>query len=113
MAQKAETFLIDDLDGSQADATVRFGLEGIDYEIDLSAAHAEELRSILAPYTQAGRPVATWWAVRNGRWSSASSLSTRDLRAWAQAHGIEVKTRGRVPAGVVAKFQAWVRHGEA
>ena len=36
MAQKVQTLLIDDLDGGEAEATVRFGLDGTDYEIDLS-----------------------------------------------------------------------------
>ena len=38
MAQKIQTLFIDDLDGSEAAGTVRFGLDGTDYEIDLSTA---------------------------------------------------------------------------
>ena len=48
MTQKVQTILIDDLDGSQADSTVRFGLDGTDYEIDLNADHAHLLRGALA-----------------------------------------------------------------
>ena len=40
MAQKVQTLFIDDLDGSAADGTARFGLDGTEYEIDLSAGHA-------------------------------------------------------------------------
>ena len=40
MAQKIQTFLIDDLEASDAEGTVLFGLDGTQYEIDLSAAHA-------------------------------------------------------------------------
>ena len=50
MAQKIQTLFIDDLDGSEADGTVRFGLDGTDYEIDLNAKHAQELRDALARY---------------------------------------------------------------
>ena len=57
MARKVQTFLIDDLDGSEADGTIRFGLDGVDYEIDLNAAHAGELRDILASYAAAGRKI--------------------------------------------------------
>jgi hypothetical protein len=115
MARKVQTFVIDDLDGSEAESTVHFGLDGTEYEIDLNAAHAEELRNIFAPYTEAARKVtgATSWPARSGRRPSANSLSTRDLRAWAMANGIEVKSRGRVPAGVIAKFQAWTSYGDA
>ena len=50
MAQKIQTFFIDDLDGSEAEGTVLFGLDGTHYEIDLSTGHAKELRSALARY---------------------------------------------------------------
>ena len=40
MAQKVQTIFIDDLDGSQADGTVHFGLDGTEYEIDLNTEHA-------------------------------------------------------------------------
>lgn len=40
MAQKIQTVFIDDLDGSDAEGTVRFGLDGAEYEIDLNAEHA-------------------------------------------------------------------------
>ena len=44
MAQKIQTLFIDDLDGSEAEGTVRFGLDGAEYEIDLNAEHAQALR---------------------------------------------------------------------
>ena len=43
MAQKVQTLFIDDLDGSEAAGTVRFGLDGTDYEIDLNTEHAQAL----------------------------------------------------------------------
>jgi hypothetical protein len=39
VAQAIQVLLIDDLDGGEAAGTVRFGLDGTEYEIDLSAAH--------------------------------------------------------------------------
>jgi hypothetical protein len=59
MAQKIQTLLIDDLDGGQAEGTVRFGLDGAEYEIDLSAKHAEALRKAVEPYVSAARR-AVW-----------------------------------------------------
>ena len=44
MAQKIQTLFIDDLDGSTAEGTVRFGLDGTEYEIDLNARHAKDCR---------------------------------------------------------------------
>jgi hypothetical protein len=55
VAQKIQTLVIDDLDGSQAEGTVRFGLDGTEYEIDLNAGHAEALRDALARYVRAAR----------------------------------------------------------
>ena len=55
MAQKVKIILIDDLDGGEADETVKFGLDGTQYEIDLSSAHADELRNALATYVSAAR----------------------------------------------------------
>jgi len=58
VAQKIRTLFIDDLDGSAAEGTVRFGLDGTEYEIDLNAGHAKELRDALARYVDAARRVA-------------------------------------------------------
>ena len=108
MAQKVQTLLIDDLDGGQADDTVRFGLDGAEYEIDLNAKHAQELRDALARYAGAARRVggAARRPARGARRGSANGLNTTEVREWAKAQGIEVKDRGRVPAELVVKFKA-------
>ena len=108
MAQKIQTLFIDDLDGSGAEGTVRFGLDGSEYEIDLNAKHAQQLRDALARYVGAARRVGggARRPARGGRRASASGLNTSEVREWARAQGIEVKDRGRVPAEVVVKFKA-------
>jgi hypothetical protein len=58
MAQKIQTLLIDDLDGSEAAGTVRVGLDGAEYEIDLNAEHAQALRDALARHVGAARRYA-------------------------------------------------------
>jgi Lsr2 len=55
VAQKIQTLLIDDLDGTKADGTVRFGLDGTEYEIDLNAGQARALPEALARYVSAAR----------------------------------------------------------
>jgi hypothetical protein len=109
MAQKVQTLLIDDLDGGDADGTVRFGLDGTDYEIDLSAQHAEALRQALAPYLGAARRAPGSAARRPGRTgrraASAGGPDPTTVREWAKSQGIEVKDRGRVPAELVARFK--------
>ncbi len=108
MAQKIQTLFIDDIDGSEAEGTVRFALDGTDYEIDLNTKHAEALRKSLARYIDAARRSsgAARRPARSGRRSAASGLNTTEVREWAKAQGIEVKDRGRVPAELVVKFRA-------
>lgn len=53
------TFLVDDINGSDAGETVTFALDGLSYEIDLNGAHASELRAGLRPYLDAGRKMAS------------------------------------------------------
>ena len=108
MAQKIQTLFIDDIDGSEAEGTVRFALDGTDYEIDLNTKHADALRKSLARYIDAARRSsgAARRPARSGRRSAASGLNTTEVREWAKAQGIEVKDRGRVPAELVVRFRA-------
>src|SRR5579871_7071805 len=108
MAQKIQTLFIDDLDGGEAAGTVRFGLDGAEYEIDLSAAHGEELREALGQYISHARRTGGP-ARRAARGSRASGApDTAKVREWAKEQGIEIKERGRVPASVVEKYKAAV-----
>ena len=108
MAQKVQTLVIDDIDGSAAEGTVRFALDGTDYEIDLSAEHARQMRDTLAAYIKAGRRISggSRRPARGARTRSASGPNATEVREWAKAQGIDVKDRGRVPAELVAKFKA-------
>ena len=108
MAQKIQTLFIDDLDGSTAEGTVRFGLDGAEYEIDLNAGHAKELRDVLARYVDAARRVSgsARKPARGSRRGPAGGLNTTEVREWARAQGIEVKDRGRVAADLMVKFKS-------
>jgi hypothetical protein len=108
VAQKIQTLFIDDIDGSAAEDTLRFGLDGAEYEIDLNAGQARELRNGLARYADAGRRVSasTRRPARIGRKAQPNALNTTEVRERAKAQGIDVKDRGRVPAELVVKFKA-------
>ncbi|OIV38673.1 hypothetical protein BIV57_04605 [Mangrovactinospora gilvigrisea] len=101
MAQRVAITLIDDLDGGQAAETVQFSVDGRSYEIDLSSGHADELRTALAPYINAGRRQS-----RSGRSFTRTAVrpDPGTLRAWARAQGIEVPPRGRIPQRVYDAF---------
>ncbi len=84
---RSRALFIDDIDGSAAEGTVRFGLDGTEYEIDLNAGHARQLRNALAAYVRAGRRVGggSRRPARSERRGSASELNTTEVREWAKA----------------------------
>ena len=55
MAERIQVELVDDIDGSPAQDTVTFALDGVTYEIDLSERHARQLRSTLGRYIERAR----------------------------------------------------------
>ena len=107
MAQQIQTLLIDDLDGTPAEDTVRFGLDGTDFEIDLNAEHEQALRGLLALYIKAARRGAgPQRPSRRRRTASTGDPGSAEIRDWAKNQGIDVKDRGRIPAELVVKFKA-------
>jgi hypothetical protein len=108
MAQRIEVLLIDDTDGSEAEETVRFALDGTEYEIDLNAGNAAKLRKALTRYKEAGRRTSAQARkpASSGRHSAGGQPDNGKVREWAKAQGIEVKDRGRVPAELIVRFRA-------
>lgn len=98
MAQRVQVLLEDDFDGGHADESVAFGLDGAEYEIDLSSANAAKLRDALAPWVANARK--TGGRRKRGTRQASSGPGTSEIRAWAQANGWQVSSRGRVPAEV-------------
>ena len=111
MAQKIQTLFIDDIDGGEAEGTVRFALDGNEFEIDLNSKHSNELRSTLVEYISHARKVggASRRAGARGVRKPAS-VDTGVIRAWARQQGIDIKERGRVPASVVEQYRAATGH---
>ncbi len=105
MAQKITVELQDDLDGGPADETVRFEVDGAEYEIDLSKKNAAAFRRKLAPFTDHARKARRGQRRRGGRTASSRERSG-DIRAWAKDQGIAVSARGRIPASVVEQYRA-------
>ena len=104
MAQRTQVLYVDDIDGSEADGTVRFGLSGVDYEIDLSKRHADQLKKAVGPFIAAARKVPS--SRRPVRSARPARHDQSDVRAWARAQGLKVSDRGRIPADVLAKYEA-------
>jgi hypothetical protein len=105
--QKVETRLVDDLDGSEAAETVRFGLEGREYEIDLSQGNAARLRDTLATFLASARRAGGGRtpAQTAGRSASSDREHGTAVREWARANGFEVSNRGRIAADVLKAYE--------
>jgi hypothetical protein len=106
VARKVEVRLTDDLDNTSADETVTFGLDGINYEIDLSAKHAKELRNavdkFIAGARRAGRPAVKQRS--NRPHGGSGSQENQAIRAWAMEAGLAVADRGRIPQSIVEQY---------
>lgn len=103
MAQRVVVTLQDDIDGSAAAETIRFGLDGKSYEIDLSEDHAQEMRALLGRYVDAARRTT-----KSGRPFKQTTVAPdpKAVREWARAQGMDVPTRGRIPRSVYQEFEA-------
>jgi hypothetical protein len=109
MAQIREVRLIDDMDGEAADETIEFGIDGKNYEIDLSEENAGKLRDALAAYVAAARRSGG----RRGRAGAGTGPARRPsidreqnqaIREWARKQGMKVSDRGRIPAEVLEAY---------
>ncbi|MCA5893063.1 Lsr2 family protein [Isoptericola sp. NEAU-Y5] len=108
MVQKQQIVLIDDIDGSDADETVTFALDGVTYEIDVTSAHAAELRDAFATWIGHGRKTSrsTGPSRSTGRRTTADRAQLAKIREWARENGHKVSDRGRIPSSVLAAFEA-------
>jgi Lsr2 len=106
MAQKVQVILVDDLDGGDAEEQVSFSLDGVSYEIDLSADNAEALREAIAPWVGHARRVggrSRGRAAARGRAAVKADLG--EVRAWARENGYQVSDRGRVSSEVMSAYE--------
>jgi hypothetical protein len=118
VAQIREVRLVDDLDGEDADETVEFGIDGKNYEIDLSKENAGRLRETLADFVSAARRAggrrrggsASTGSPTGGAGSAPRGRTTIDreqnqaIRDWARKRGMKVSDRGRIPAEVLEAY---------
>ena len=109
MAQKVHVVMVDDIDQGEADETVSFALDGVEYEIDLSAENAAALRDALGRYVSSARKVKGRRGAGSGSGRgrrSKDNPSPADMRAWAREHGYTLSDRGRVPAEIREAYVA-------
>jgi len=118
MAQKVQVLLVDDIDGGTAEETVTFSLDGVAYEIDLTADHAAELRESFSRWVGHARKVGSGSRGGSGGGrqarggasrrpgSSSSGGDATAIREWARENGHEVSERGRISADIRSAYEA-------
>lgn len=119
MAQRTQVILTCDVHDGDAEAveTVEFTVDGQTYQCELCEAHLAEFHESMEIWSSHSRQVGRARGGQSGagsrgrrRRSSSSSgsggPSTADVREWARSNGIPVSSRGRVPAELVARYEA-------
>jgi hypothetical protein len=105
---------VDDLDGGTAEETVKFGLDGFAYEIDLSHEHAGTLREALTDYVTVARKIGRYsTGNKPGATSTAPRMrapidreQNKAIREWAAREGKKVSDRGRIPQHIIDEYHA-------
>jgi hypothetical protein len=104
--------LVDDIDGGDAEETVKFSLDGVQYEIDLSKKNADKMRNAFAQYVAAGSKVGRGGVVVGGRaargrgGAAADREQNKAIRSWAKKEGKDISDRGRIPQEIVDEYHA-------
>jgi hypothetical protein len=83
----------------------RFSFDGRDYETDLCARHSDIFDETVSWYAQHARKSSVR-QLPGKRRTAAHRQHSASVRAWAKTMGIAVGDRGRIPADVVARYEA-------
>lgn len=109
MAQKISVTFACDYDSREIPegehVTRAFSLDGRDYEIDLCEKHSQKFDEVVGRFVEKARKV-TNRVGKPKRRTAAHRQRSAEIRAWAKRSGMEVSDRGRIPANVIAKYEA-------
>ena len=104
MAQKYIVQLVDDLTNESiedgAGETIAFGLDGVNYAIDLKSDNADAFREALSRYVAVARKSSGAAKAGPAATRSSSKTDLKVVREWAATNGYTVSSRGRIPAQV-------------
>jgi hypothetical protein len=108
VARQTIVTLVDDLDGSEAQETVTFGLDGVGYTIDLSSDNAAKLRQKLSQFVEHARRAGGRKQRRpdaSGKTATGDREKNQAIRDWARSQGHQVSERGRIPQDLIVAFK--------
>lgn len=111
MVQRVQVIFVDDISGDEVASdgdTVQFALDGVQYEIDLTAANAAKLRDALQTYIEHGRRTSGQKATARSaarRSTKADPAQLAAIRSWARRAGYKVSDRGRISNEITEEFE--------
>ena len=105
MAQRVQVQLLDDITGEEAAETITFGLDGVSYEIDLTAQNARQLRGEVGVYVEKGRKVCGRSSVQRQSKTTSARDETRRIREWAEKNGYSPSNRGLISKSIMEAYQ--------
>lgn len=105
MARKVYVQLIDDISGEEAQESVRFSLDGVEYEIDLDEQNASGLRKALGPYIARGRRIRGSSVGQRSRAMTSQREQAQRIREWAEANGYSPSSRGRISQDILKAYE--------
>lgn len=103
MARTMKVVLTDDIDGTPADETIEFSIDGNHYEIELNSDNAAKFRGAFEPYVSKARRVAGSRTPKKK--ASSSRVDATKVRDWARDNGFEVSARGRLSSEVIEAYE--------
>lgn len=109
MAQKVQTILVDDIEGTEitdGGQTVEFAVDGVSYEIDLNDKNAAKMRETFQFYTDHGRRTGGRRQTGSGGSARTEKAQLDAIRRWARENGHQVSDRGRIKKEIVDAFEA-------
>src|SRR3954451_902244 len=108
MAQRTVVSLVDDLDGTEANETVEYALDGVTYEIDLNDENAKQLRVVFGPYISAARRTGGRRSTGGRSRSSSSSNSSSSPSSSSAGRGVVSRSKEAMKAiRDWAKTEGW------
>jgi hypothetical protein len=103
VAKKVLTEFVDDIDGTVAERTFTFAVDGTDYEIDLSVDNIAEFKAAVAGFVESARKTGRPAVARR---TPADRSKAGEIRQWARSNGRNVGDKGRIPEGLIQEFEA-------
>lgn len=120
MAKKVKTWLTDDKEAAEgrdveAEQTILFGLDGRNFEIDLSSKNAVKLRNDIEQWMAYARPIGgirkrttirpAVTRPQTGAGDGMDAEQRKACREWLRNNGWpDLADRGRIPADAMAAF---------